>query len=133
MTQNDELYSKMIKASLTWLSHIDNAFDCMIKFMTIRASFLSWWYFVFQYNWSVDSTLLISLNLWLIALKWFVYSDSYFWLIALKCDDRLRYDFWFTFLIDRLRMNYLFKFFSIYEEDCRKSIYEEDFRKHVEL
>jgi hypothetical protein len=60
MTQNDELYLKMIEASLTWLSRIDNAFDFMIKFMTIRTSFLSWWYFIYQHNWSVDSTLLIS-------------------------------------------------------------------------
>jgi hypothetical protein len=59
MTQNDWLYSKMIEASLTRLSRIDNALDCMIKFMTIRASFLSWWYFVCQYNWWIDSTLLV--------------------------------------------------------------------------
>jgi hypothetical protein len=47
MTQNDWLYSKMIKVFLTWLSRINTAFDCMIKIMTIRTSFLSWWYFDF--------------------------------------------------------------------------------------
>jgi hypothetical protein len=72
MTQNDELYSKMIEASLTWLSRIDNAFDFMIKFMTIRTSFLSWWYFVYQHNWSVDSTLLIS---W--TFDWLFWSDLF--------------------------------------------------------
>jgi hypothetical protein len=59
MTQNDWLYSKMIKAFLTWLSRIDNVFICMIKFMTIRFLFLFWWYFVCQYNWWIDSTLFI--------------------------------------------------------------------------
>jgi hypothetical protein len=62
------------------------------------------------------------LNFWLIALKWFVYSNSYSWLIALKSDDHFRFDCWLIFLIDRLNMNCLFKFSFIYEEDSREHV-----------
>ncbi len=77
ITQNDWLYSKMIEAFLTWFSRIDNAFDCMNKFMTIRTSFLSWWYFVCQYNWWIDSTLFVH---WIFDWSFLTRINDFWWI-----------------------------------------------------